>query len=103
MTQDQDAHQATYRRTFLAALRDADNAHPGFGNILAQLVQLNRAEAKAARSRLLNSQCIAAGTSAIIHQRDVERQRLPATIAVEQSQALRPLSYIAINDAFWLR
>ncbi|KQO12092.1 NodT family efflux transporter outer membrane factor (OMF) lipoprotein [Sphingomonas sp. PP-CE-3A-406] len=97
-----DGADAKYRRTVLAALQDAENALSGFGNTRAQLRQLVLAEATAMRSERLNAQRVQAGTSSVIDQLDIERQRLAATIAVQQSRAQLSLSYIAVNKALGL-
>jgi NodT family efflux transporter outer membrane factor (OMF) lipoprotein len=97
-----DAAEATYRRTVLEALQDAENALSRFANDRAQLGQLAQAEASAARATALNRQRVAAGTSALIDQLDVERQQLSAAIAVAQAKAQLSQSYIAINKALGL-
>lgn len=97
-----DQAEATYRRTVLEALGDAENALSRFGNTRAQLGQLAKAEATAARAATLNRQRVAAGTSALIDQLDIERQRLSAAIAVAQAKAQLSQSYIGVNKALGL-
>lgn len=99
---DRDGTEATYRRTVLAALQDAENALSRFGNTRAQLAQLGRVEATAKRSVALNAQRMRAGTSSTSDQLDIERQRLSASIAAEQARAQLTLSYIAVNKALGL-
>ncbi len=99
---DRDGAEATYRRTVLAALQDAENALSRFGNTRAQLGQLARVEATAKRSVALNAQRVQAGTSSTSDQLDIERQRLSASIAAERARAQLTLSYIGVNKALGL-
>ena len=99
---DRDGAEATYRRTVLAALQDAETALSRFGSTRAQLGQLIQAEATSARSARLNAQRVAAGTSTVIDQLDIERQRLSASMASEQARAQLTQSYIVINKALGL-
>ena len=99
---DRDGAEATYRRTVLAALQDAETALSRFGNTRAQLGQLIQAEATTARSARLNAQRVATGTSTLIDQLDIERQRLSASMASEQARAQLTQSYIVINKALGL-
>jgi len=99
---DRDGVDATYRRTVLSALQDAENALSRFGNTRAQLGQLVRVEKTAMRSVALNGERVKAGTSSTGDQLDIERQRLSALIATEQARAQLTLSYIAVNKALGL-
>jgi NodT family efflux transporter outer membrane factor (OMF) lipoprotein len=101
-TAERDAAEATYRRTVLAALQDAENALSRFGNTRQQLGQLLQAEATATRSARLNAQRVTAGTATLIDQLDIDRQRLSAAIASEQARAQLTQSYIAVNKALGL-
>jgi len=93
---------ARYRQAVLEALQDAENALSRFGNARAQLGQLARAEATAARSARLNAQRVAAGTSTTIDQLDIERRRISAAIGVAQAKAGLTNSYIAVQKALGL-
>ncbi|MFS0773994.1 efflux transporter outer membrane subunit [Sphingomonas sp. 1P08PE] len=97
-----DQAAATYRQTVLEALQDAENALSRFGNTRAQLGQLVRAQATAARASSLNRQRVAAGTSTLIDQLDIERRQLSTAIAVTQAKAQLSGSYIAVNKALGL-
>jgi NodT family efflux transporter outer membrane factor (OMF) lipoprotein len=97
-----DEAEAKYRQTVLAALQDAETSLSRFGNVRLQLVQLSQAEATAARSAALNHQRMMAGTSTLIDQLDIERQRLTAAIAVAQAKAQLTNSYIAVHKAIGL-
>jgi len=97
-----DEADATYRRTVLEALQDAENALSRFGTTRTQLGQLVQAEASAARSVALNEQRVGAGTSSVSDQLDIERQRLSAAIATAQARAQLTQSYIAVNKALGL-
>lgn len=97
-----DQADATYRRTVLEALQDAETALSRFGNSRRQLGQLIQAEATATRATALNRQRVAAGTTTLIDQLDVERQQLSATSAVSQARAQLSQYYIAVNKALGL-
>jgi NodT family efflux transporter outer membrane factor (OMF) lipoprotein len=97
-----DEAEAKYRQTVLEALQDAETSLSRFGNVRQQLVQLSQAEATAARSAALNNQRVQAGTSTLIDQLDIERQRLSAAIAVAQAKAQLTNSYIAVHKALGL-
>lgn len=97
-----DEAAATYRKTVLEALQDAETSLSRFGNTRLQLAQLGRAEASAARAAQLNGQRVHAGTSTLIDQLDIERRQLSAAIAVAQGKAQLTNSYIAVAKALGL-
>ncbi|WP_394652789.1 efflux transporter outer membrane subunit [uncultured Sphingomonas sp.] len=97
-----DAADATYRRTVLEALEDAETQLSRFANTRLQLGQLAQAEATSARAATLNRQRVAAGTSRLIDQLDIERQQIAARIAVAQAKAGLSTSYIGVNKALGL-
>ncbi|KQM22433.1 RND transporter [Sphingomonas sp. Leaf24] len=97
-----DQADATYRRTVLDALQDAETALSRFGNRRRQLGQLVQVEATAARAAALNRQRVAAGTATLIDQLDIERQQVAAASAVAQARAGLTQSYIAVNKALGL-
>ncbi|SFP56820.1 efflux transporter outer membrane subunit [Sphingomonas rubra] len=97
-----DGAEATYRRTVLEALADAETALSRFARTRAQLGQLARAEATATRATTLNRQRVAAGTATLIDQLDVERQQLQARTAVVQARSQLSQRFIAVNKALGL-
>lgn len=97
-----DQADATYRKTVLDALQDAETALSRYGNSRKQLGQLVQAEATAKRATALNRQRVTAGTTTLIDQLDVERQQLTATSAVTQARAQLTQTYIAVNKALGL-
>jgi len=94
-----DQAEAGYRQTVLQALQEAETSLSRFGNLRAQLGNLARAEASAARAATLNDQRVRAGTSATIDQLDIERQRLSAAIAVAQAKAQLTNGRIAVQKS----
>jgi outer membrane protein TolC len=60
------------------------------------------AERSAARAANLNAQRVEAGTSTLVDQLDIERQRLSAAIAAEQGRAQLTGNYIAIQKSLGL-
>lgn len=97
-----DAADAAYRQAVLEALGEAETALSRFGNTRAQLGQLARVEATATRAAALNRQRVAAGTTTLIDQLDVERQQLSARIAVAQARGQLTRSYVAVAKALGL-
>lgn len=97
-----DEADAQYREAVLRALEDAETSLSRFGSTRAQLAALARAEASATRAARLNDQRVAAGTSSVIDQLDIERQQLAAAIAVAQAKAQLTISYIAVQKALGL-
>jgi len=97
-----DQAEATYRRVVLDALADAETSLSRFANTRAQLGQLARVEASAARAVALNRQRVDAGTSTVIDQLDTERQRIAAAMQVAQAKAQLSQSFIAVNKALGL-
>lgn len=94
--------EANYRQTVLAALQDAETSLSRFAATRRQLARLVSAEESATRAEALNRQRVAAGTSTLIDQLDVERQRLSASIAVAQGKAQLTNSFVAVNKALGL-
>ncbi|WP_333917359.1 TolC family protein [Sphingomonas sp. LR60] len=97
-----DAADAQYRQTVLEALQDAETSLSRFGNARQQLAQLLLAEQSAARAATLNAQRVDAGTSTLVDQLDIERQRLSATIGAEQGRAQLTNNYIAVQKSLGL-
>ncbi|MDR6788309.1 NodT family efflux transporter outer membrane factor (OMF) lipoprotein [Sphingomonas sp. BE138] len=92
-----DAAAAQYRQTVLEALQDAETSLSRFGNTRQQLAQLLLADQSAQRAARLNAQRVDAGTSTLVDQLDIERQRLSAAIAAEQGRAQLTNQYIAVQ------
>ncbi|HWJ68779.1 MAG TPA: efflux transporter outer membrane subunit [Sphingobium sp.] len=97
-----DQAEAQYRKAVLAALQDAETSLSRFGHARLQLASLARAEQSAARSAALNDQRVTAGTSALIDQLDVERQRLNAAMALSEGTAALTNSYVAVQKSLGL-
>ncbi|RST31315.1 efflux transporter outer membrane subunit [Sphingomonas ginkgonis] len=97
-----DQASAQYREALLEALQDAETSLSRFGTLRLQLAQLLQAEASASRAANLNAQRLRAGTTSLIDQLDVERQRLSAASAVAQARAQLTISYIAVNKSLGL-
>jgi len=97
-----DAADAQYRQTVLEALQDAETSLSRFGNARQQLAQLLLAEQSATRAAGLNAQRVEAGTSTLVDQLDIERQRLSATIGAEQGRAQLTNHYIAVQKSLGL-
>ncbi|MBN8829592.1 MAG: efflux transporter outer membrane subunit [Sphingomonadales bacterium] len=97
-----DEAEAQYRKAVLAALQDAETSLSRFGNTRLQVASLVRAEQSAARSATLNSQRVEAGTSSLIDQLDIERQRLSAAMALSQGTAALTNSYVNVQKSLGL-
>lgn len=97
-----DAADAQYRQTVLEALQDAELSLSRFGSARQQLAQLLLAEQSATRAATLNAQRVDAGTSTLVDQLDIERQRLSAAIGAEQGRAQLTNNYIAVQKSLGL-
>jgi NodT family efflux transporter outer membrane factor (OMF) lipoprotein len=97
-----DVAEAQYRQAVLQALQDAETSLSQFGNRRLQLLQLIAAERSATRSAQLNALRVKAGTSTVIDQLDIERQRYSASISSAQGTAQLTSSYIAVQKALGL-
>jgi len=97
-----DVAEAQYRQAVLQALQDAETSLSQFGNRRLQLLQLIAAERSATRTAQLNALRVKAGTSTVIDQLDIERQRYSASISSAQGTAQLTRSYIAVQKALGL-
>ena len=97
-----DQAEAQYRKAVLAALQDAETSLSRFGNARLQVASLARADQAAMRAATLNQQRVAAGTSALIDQLDIDRQRLSAAAALSQGKAALANSYVAVQKSLGL-
>jgi outer membrane protein TolC len=97
-----DQAEAQYRKAVLRALQDAETSLARFGHARQQLANLARAEQAAERAAGLNGQRVEAGSSSLIDQLDIERQRLDAAIAVSRSRALLANSYVGVQKSLGL-
>ncbi|MFC4309222.1 efflux transporter outer membrane subunit [Steroidobacter flavus] len=97
-----DEAEAQYRRTVLAALNDAETSLSRFGYQRRQLGSLARAEAAATRASVFNEQRYRAGTSSLMDQLDIERQRISAAAGLVQGKAALTSSYVAIQKSLGL-
>lgn len=97
-----DEAEARYRKAVLDALDDAETSLARFAVARQRYGRLLQAQASAQRSVALNQQRVAAGTSSVIDQIDVERQRLQAMITVSQARAQMANSYVAVQKALGL-
>ena len=99
------ADGAAYYERVLRVLADVDDAETSLSRFAAtrrQLARLASAEQSASRAAALNRQRVEAGTSTLIDQLDVERQRLSAAMAVAQAKAQLTNSFVAVNKALGL-
>lgn len=97
-----DEAEAQYRKVVLAALEDAENSLSQFGNDRQELERLVQAEQSATRSLHLNELRLAAGTSTVIEQIDIERQSIAAQVAVTQAKARLTNSFIGVQKSLGL-
>lgn len=97
-----DEAEAQYRKTVLAALEDAETSLSAFGNARVQLGQFIAASDAAARASTLNGQRVAAGTSSLIDQLDIERQDVTARTSVLDARTQLALSYIRVQKSLGL-
>ena len=101
-TEQADAADAKYRETVLEALRDVESSLSRFGNTRIELARYLRAELSAKHAVELSDQRVAAGTSTVSDELDVERQRLNASLAAADSKSRLTLDYIAVQKSLGL-
>ncbi|MBL8269958.1 efflux transporter outer membrane subunit [Steroidobacter sp.] len=97
-----DEAEAQYRRAVLTALNDAETSLSRFGYQRRQLGNLARAEAAATRAAAFSEQRYRAGTSSLIDQLDIERQRISAAAGLVQGRAALTSSYVAVQKSLGL-
>lgn len=97
-----DEADAQYRSTVLSALQDAEDSLSRYRYQRGQVAGLAKAEQSAIRASSLNQQRFQAGTTTLVDQLDVERQRLSASIGLAQSTAQLTNDYIALQKSLGL-
>lgn len=72
-------------------------------DLIATRAGVGRAEAAASRAAVFNQQRHRAGTSSLMGQLDIERQRISAAAGLVQGRAALTSSYVAIQKSLGLR
>jgi NodT family efflux transporter outer membrane factor (OMF) lipoprotein len=97
-----DEAEATYRKTVLGALEDAETALARFGAQRDSVVSLERVKASADRAATLENLRVQGGTATLTDMLDVEARRVEADLGVEQAKARLTLDFIALQKSLGL-
>ncbi len=97
-----DEAEATYRKTVLGALEDAETALARYARQRDSVVSLERVKASADRAAALENLRVQGGTAALTDMLDVESRRVEADLAVEQAKARLTLDFVALQKSLGL-
>jgi outer membrane protein TolC len=97
-----DEAEATYRKTVLGALEDAETALARYARQRDSVVSLERVKASADRAAALENLRVQGGTAALTDMLDVEARRVEADLAVEQAKARLTLDFVALQKSLGL-
>jgi NodT family efflux transporter outer membrane factor (OMF) lipoprotein len=97
-----DVAEATYRKTVLGALEDAETALARYGAQRDSVVSLERVKASADRAAMLENLRVQGGTAALTDMLDVEARRVEADLGVEQAKARLTLDFVALQKSLGL-
>jgi NodT family efflux transporter outer membrane factor (OMF) lipoprotein len=97
-----DVAEATYRKTVLDALEDAETALARYGAQRNSVISLERVKASADRAARLENLRVQGGTAALTDTLDVEARRVEADLGVEQAKARLTLDFVALQKSLGL-
>jgi len=97
-----DEAEATYRKTVLAALQDAETSVSRYGRQRDALNDQLRVQASADRAAQLTGLKVTGGTATTLDELDAERNRLQAQDNASQAQALLTQDYITLQKSLGL-
>ncbi len=97
-----DLAEATYRKTVLGALEDAETALARYARQRDSVISLERVKASADRAAALENLRVQGGTAALTDMLDVEARRVEADLGVEQAKARLTLDFVALQKSLGL-
>lgn len=97
-----DEATATYRKTVLEALEDAEISLSRYGRQRESVVSLARVAATADRTSALTAERVQGGTATTLDQLDAERRRLDAQDGLTQAKAQLTLDYVSLQKSLGL-
>ncbi len=97
-----DEAEATYRKTVLGALEDAETALARYARQRDSVASLERVKASADRAAALESLRVQGGTAAATDMLDVEARRVQADLGLEQAKAQLALDFVALQKSLGL-
>lgn len=97
-----DEAVAQYRRTVLAALREAETSLSAYARQRERVRSLMSVRASADRVSRMTAIRVAGGTAAVIDQLDAEERRADAEVGVASAQAQLTLDYITLQKSLGL-
>jgi NodT family efflux transporter outer membrane factor (OMF) lipoprotein len=99
---EMDEAEATYRKTVLAALQDAETSLSRYGRQRQNLASLSSVQASADRAAAMMQKRVEGGTATTLDVLDAERQRISAEQSVAQAKAMLTQDYIALQKSLGL-
>jgi NodT family efflux transporter outer membrane factor (OMF) lipoprotein len=99
---ERDLAEASYRKTVLSALEDAETALARYARQRDSVVSLERVKASADRAAALENLRVQGGTAALTDTLDVESRRVQADLSVEQAKARLTLDFVALQKSLGL-
>ena len=97
-----DEAEATYRKTVLGALEDAETALARYARQRDSVVSLERVKASADRAAAMETLRVQGGTASLTDMLDVEARRVQADLGVEQAKARLTLDFVALQKSLGL-
>jgi NodT family efflux transporter outer membrane factor (OMF) lipoprotein len=97
-----DLAEATYRKTVLGALDDAETALARYAAQRNSVVSLERVKTSADRAAAMENLRVQGGTAALTDMLDVEARRVAADLSVEQAKARLSLDFVALQKSLGL-
>ena len=97
-----DEALATYRKTVLEALEDAETSLSRYGRQRESVVSLARVAATADRTSALTVQRVQGGTATTLDQLDAERRRVDAEDGLIQAKAELTLDFVSLQKSLGL-
>jgi outer membrane protein TolC len=94
--------EATYRKTVLGALDDAETALARYAAQRNSVVSLERVKTSADRAAAMENLRVQGGTAALTDMLDVEARRVEADLSVEQAKARLSLDFVALQKSLGL-
>jgi len=99
---ERDVAEASYRKTVLEALEDAETSLARYARQRDSVISLERVKASADRAAALENLRVQGGTAALTDMLDVESRRVEADLGVEQAKARLTLDFIALQKSLGL-
>jgi len=97
-----DEAEATYRKTVLGALEDAETALARYASQRDSVASLERVKASADRAAAMETLRVQGGTATLTDMLDVEARRVQADLGLEQARARLTQDFVALQKSLGL-